>query len=148
MLVFGAAFFVAALPLFHLADIAHRRLCGEGIYGIGSYFAAFDAPHTVIMAFSLLLLFVYYIRLPKWCGRWAAKISPLMFGVYLCHATTSFGGQFYRLEGWLIDRFALHGFFAVLLTAGAVFAVGLAIEALRKVFVGMISGLWAYRLKR
>lgn len=131
-LVACMALFVAALPVYHLIDVLHQHLTGAGIPGIGAYFAAFDAPHTVMMAFALLLLFVYYVRLPQWCGNLATRLSPYLFGVYLCHATTSFGGRFYDLEDWLVNTLHLHGFFAVLLTAAFIFIVCICVEMVRK----------------
>lgn len=131
----GIGIFVLALPLYHLVDLFHQHATGVGIKGIGAYFAAFDAPQTVLMTFSLLLLFVYYVRLPKWCGDFAIRLSPCLFGVYLCHTTTTFGGRFYDLEKWLVDSLHLHGFFAVLLTAVFIFAVGIGVELIRKVAV-------------
>lgn len=132
ILLLGMGLFVLTLPIFHAVDVLHRSATGAGIHGIGAYFAAFDAPHTVLMAFSLLLLFVCHVRLPDWIGRLAIKISPLLFGVYLCHAATSFGARFYDFEGWLVDSLHLHGFFAVLLTAAFVFAAGVGMELIRK----------------
>ena len=130
--------FVIALPIHHLVDVLHQRTNGSGIYGIGAYFAAFDAPHTVIMAFALLLLFVYYVRLPQWCGNLATRFSPYLFGIYLCHATTSFGSKFYAVEDWLVNEARCHGFFAVLLTAVLIFVVCIGVEWVRKTCV---SGL-------
>ena len=126
------AVFVIALPIHHLVDVLHRRMTGTGIYGIGAYFAAFDAPHTVMMAFAVLLLFVNYVRLPQWCGNLATRLSPYLFGVYLCHATTSFGGRFYEVEHWLVNTLHLHGFFAVILTAVFIFVVCIGVELARK----------------
>lgn len=137
-LVACMALFVAALPVYHLADVLHQRMTGVGIHGIGAYFAAFDAPHTVMMAFALLLLFVYYVRLPQWCCNLATRLSPYLFGIYLCHATTSFGGRFYEVEHWLVNTLHLHGFFAVLLTAVFICVVCVAIELIRKAGVRMI----------
>lgn len=139
VLLFCMGIFVLALPLFHVADVLHRQTTGSGIYGIGAYFAAFDAPHTVLMAFLLLLLFVYYVRLPKWCGDLAIRLSPYLFGIYLCHATTTFGGRFYDFEGWLVNSLHLHGFFAVLLTAVFVFVVSIGVEVVRKFGLRMIK---------
>ena len=127
-LVACMALFVAALPVYHLVDVLHQHMTGVGIQGIGAYFAAFDAPHTVMMAFALLLLFVYYVRLPQWCGNLAMKLSPYLFGIYLCHATTSFGGRFYEVEHWLVNTVHLHGFFAVLLTAVFICVICISIE--------------------
>ena len=63
------------------------------------------------------------------------RLLPYLFGVYLCHATTSFGGRFYELENWLVNSQHLHGFFAVLLTAVFIFAVGIGVELICKVIV-------------
>lgn len=131
ILLMGGAIFLVLMPACRMLDI----VTGHRISGIGSYFAAFDAPHTVLMAVSLLLLFVYYVRLPKWCGDLAIRLSPYLFGVYLCHATTTFGGRFYDFEGWLVNSLHLHGFFAVLLTAGFVFTICMAVEMVREKLV-------------
>ena len=131
-LVVCMAIFVVALPLHHLVDVFHRHMTGGGIHGIGAYFAAFDAPHTVVMAFALLLTFVYYVRLPQWCGNFATRLSPYLFGVYLCHSTTSFGGRFYAVEDWLVNTVHLHGFFAVLLAATFIFVACIGVELARK----------------
>lgn len=61
------------------------------------------------------------------------------FGVYLCHATTTFGGRFYDFEGWLVNSLHLHGFFAVLLTAVFVFVVSIGVEVARKFGLRMIK---------
>lgn len=139
--------FVAALPVYHLVDVLHQHMTGVGIQGIGAYFAAFDAPHTVMMAFALLLLFVYYVRLPQWCGNLATRLSPYLFGIYLCHATTSFGGRFYEVEHWLVNTLHLHGFFAVLLTAVFIFAVCIVVELVRKSFVRLAGRIGMVCLK-
>lgn len=138
-LVACMVFFVAELPVYHLIDVLHLRMTGVGIHGIGAYFAAFDAPHTVMMAFSLLLLFVYYVRLPQWCANLATRLSPYLFGIYLCHATTSFGGRFYAVEDWLVNTVHLHGFFSVLLTAVFIFVVCIGVEMGRKVCVSLCT---------
>ena len=131
MLLLGAVTFVALMPTCRLCDIAWQHVSGRRLSGIGAYFAAFDAPHTMMMATVLLLLFVYYIRLPHWLGCSALKLSPLIFGVYLCHATTSFGNRFYEI----FDYLPANGFVAVLCAAIFVFGVSLGIEALRKLAV-------------
>lgn len=147
----GIGVFVLALLLYHLADVLHQHATGVGITGIGAYFAAFDAPQTVLMTFALLLLFVYYVRLPKWCGDFAVRLSPYLFGVYLCHATTSFGGRFYELENWLVNSLHLHGFFAVLLTAVFIFVVCIGVEMVRmklKVCSEMVIAFSSHVLER
>lgn len=146
ILLSGMGIFVLALPLFRLADALQRWATGSGIYGIGAYFAAFDAPHTVLAAVSLLLLFVHYVRLPKWCGDFAIRLSPYLFGVYLCHATTTFGGRFYDFEGWLVNTVRTHGFIAVVLTAIFIFVIGVGVEFTRKCCVNRIYRLVRWRV--
>lgn len=140
-LLAGVGLFFCLLPLYRLVDRVHCHVTGVGIYGLGAYFAAFDAPHTILASVSLLLLFVYYVHLPDWIGRIAIRISPLLFGVYLCHVTTTFGGHFYDIERWLVNVLHLHGFFAVILTAIFVFVVSIGVEGVRKFGLRMLMGI-------
>ena len=77
---------------------------------------------SLVMALSMLLLFVKFIRIPLWLSRLFVQISPLMFGVYIIQEGTGIGRYLFILpERVLAETTSLHPLLVVLLHAGAAF---------------------------
>jgi len=101
----------------------------EGI-GCGS---AYNAPHVMLMAIAMLLLFSKFVKVPQWLSRIVIRISPLMFGVYIIHDTTTFGRQIYRIpQEWMAANFGWHPLAIIFTTAIGCFAVCIVIECVRR----------------
>ena len=93
----------------------------------------YNAPHVWIMAIAMLLLFAHYVKVSELAGRIVRFLSPSMFGIYLCHITTSFGGKGIRgLETWIQTHVDLHPLAVIFLSAIGVWSVSLSIDLLRR----------------
>lgn len=102
----------------------------------GSCFRAFctyNAPYVWLMAVAMMVWFGKYVRVPEKLGSILRFIGPSMFGIYLCHDTTSYGTLLYRIpENWLLQNSALHPALIIPLCAVEAFCVCLLIDLMRR----------------
>lgn len=100
-------------------------------------YGGYNAPHVILMALAGLLLFAKFVRIPQWIADVVTRISPLMFGVYVIHDTTTFGRLIYRIpQTWMAENLGWHPIFIIFLTAIGCFALCIMVEGLRRILVG------------
>lgn len=97
------------------------------------WLTVYNAPHVWIMAISMLLIFVWYVKLPAWIARVCAFCAPSMFSVYLIHEANPWGhDMIMRIEQWLSSVPHMHPSGVVLLAAVLVFLSCVAIDLVRR----------------
>jgi len=97
------------------------------------WFGCYNAPHVMLMAIAMLLLFAKFVKVPQWLSRIVIRIAPLMFGVYIIHDTTTFGRQIYRLpQEWMAANLGWHPLAIIFTTAIGCFVVCIVIECVRR----------------
>lgn len=75
-------------------------------------------PHVYVFAIALMLLFIWYIRVPKWLGNICSFVSPSIFAVYLIHDVLPDGKLLYILpEKWLMTYTAIHPLGIIMISA-------------------------------
>lgn len=100
--------------------------------------AYYYAPHVVLFAVALLLLFVWYVRVPNWLGRACVFMGPSMFGVYLLHDATPWGAEMYRRPEQWLDAGGLNPILVVFICAVLTFAACLCMDLLRRAMLRLL----------
>lgn len=92
----------------------------------------YDGPHVWIMAMSLLMIFEWHLKIPRWLGGVCSTLRPSIFPVYLIHES-AWGRQF-MLESQrvLSDRLNWHPAILILLCAIAVFVYCIVLDLPRR----------------
>lgn len=133
-LLCGVAFFIAgivvvAIPAMVKALIARQPITAIFFWGHSTY----DAPHLWIMAMTVLLFFVYYVKLPYFADEFFCFIAPSTFGIYLFHEGTHHCKVFYAaLENKIDNLLFFHPIINIILTGLLVYIIGLAIDMVRR----------------
>lgn len=132
--------FLAFLPLFGVCLktlVRGSSMCWHDYIGLIGWYGYYNAPHVIIMAIAGLLLFAKFVKVPSWMVGTIGKISPLMFGVYIIHDTTTFGRLIYRLpQEWMANNLSWHPLVVVFVTAVLCFVVCCSIEGIRRIVSG------------
>lgn len=114
-----------------------------------SWLTYYNAPHVWLMSISMLLLFVWHVRLPEVIGRIGAFLAPSMFGVYLLHEGCVFGqGVFKPLQDMLIDGIGNFPVIIIPLSALIVFGGCVIIDLARRAIVSTIKCMVSRALYR
>lgn len=111
------------------------------------WLTVYNAPHVWIMAFSMLMLFVWHVRVPAWLGRLCAFLAPSLFSVYLIHACNDVGtGVICSAEKWLMMNTCLDPCSILMFVSVVVFLVSVLIDLLRRMLLSLIEplmrGIW------
>lgn len=94
---------------------------------------SYNSPVVMAMATSCLLAFQRIGKVSQCMERVVTSVSPLMFGVYIIHNTTSFGSLLYRVpQDWLVNVCNWHPMLIVLISAVFCFAICIMVEAMRR----------------
>lgn len=118
--------------------IKHHPIDGTCFRSLCTY----DAPYVWVMAVSLMVYFGKFIHVPEWTGKIVRFIGPSMFGIYLCHDTTSFGTQIYRIpETWLVQNTTFHPAIIIPICAVGTFLVCLSIDLFRRMGMKCIEAI-------
>lgn len=105
-------------------------------------FCSYNAPYVWLMAVSLMVCFGKSIHVPERVGKVVRFIGPSMFGIYLCHDTTSFGTLIYRIpETWLVQNTALHPVIIIPICAVGTFLACLSVDLLRRMGMKCLTSL-------
>jgi len=90
------------------------------------------APHVILMAVAMLVLFDRYVRCPNWLGKLCVWLAPSMFSVYLLHGLPACS-YFLRdvAPVWLIGN-GINQWVALLLGAITCFALCVSIDLMRR----------------
>lgn len=104
------------------------------------FLAFYDAPHYWVMALSMLLIFVWHVRVPDWLGRVCLFIAPSMFPIYLMHTTTGIGHEvMFRLEEVISQNSSIHPALIIVITAVCVFVGCLLIDLIRRAVINCVT---------
>lgn len=93
--------------------------------------ANYLAPHVILMAVAMFILFEKFVRVPAWLGRICVWMAPSMFGVYLLHEVTSFGKAFHRVPVQFLADAGLPPALVIIVSAGICFCICLFVDQIR-----------------
>ena len=133
-IVFAVAAFLSGIVGMGLVSIAVRLIKHTEINGLCfRAFCSYNAPYVWLMAVAMMVWFAKFVKVPEVLGKFLRFIGPSMFGIYLCHDTTSYGTLIYRLlEKWLVQNTVLHPSVIIVLCAVETFGFCLLIDLMRR----------------
>ena len=100
----------------------------------------YHAPHIIVMAISVLLVFVWYVKVPKAVGVFAKVCAPSMFAVYLLHGPCSFGHDLYQMvQRWIATSCDIHPMLVILMSAVAVWVFCTCVDLVRRGALRLIA---------
>ena len=101
-------------------------------------FTSNHAPTVYVTSLTLLMIFVWYVKIPMWLGKIVKVISPSMFGVYLFHGTIiGYNGTSSVLSEGCIRRIT-GSWVSIFVIAAAVFILSISVDLIRRAIVLMI----------
>ena len=114
-------------------------------------FNQYVAPHTALMAVSVLLLFVWHIRVPDSIANVCRFIGPSMLGVLLAHCCIP-GVQGWALataQNWVVAKDSSFKMgLVVVLGAALTFVVSLLVDLVRRLVLRCLMMMGALIFKR
>lgn len=126
---------VAGLEVFYSMIGKPVRWCSEILY-VSSY----CAPYVWLFGIALVFYFAQHIRLPAAVARVVSFVAPSMLGVYLLHATTSFGDHSYGvIEKFFTEQMKMDVVPSVVSAAVVIYCSCLLLDMFRRGGVLLIS---------
>lgn len=124
----------------HIFVAAALFCVGVVLSMFGIIHSGYGSPQVMLMAIAGLVFFAKYVRVPDRLARVVTAVSPLTFGIYIIHETTSFGRLIYQVpQRWLAEMFG-DGYQVSIVLCTAIFCFSLCagVDALRRVVVSPI----------
>lgn len=130
-------FLASAYLVFVICNGVLLNALGNAEYArLGSLWRLSTENHSPIVysaAIVVLLIFVWYVKVPNWLGRIVAQVSPVMFDVYLFH-----GQILLPVERWLHGTLAWHPFFVIMLASVLAFLLSVLVGLCRRFLVELL----------
>lgn len=99
-------------------------------------FSTYDAPYVWIMALTVLVFFVKFVKVPIAIGHIFSFLAPSIFGVYLFHEVTGFGHDLILgSQRRMASMGDIHPLFGILTATVFVFCLGLIVDSLRRLLL-------------
>jgi len=132
-LLMGPAFFIGTILAIGISKSLVDAHFGRG-WGASQFrwLSYYDAPHVWVMAVSMMLIFVWCVKVPTWLGKVCGLVGPSMFGVYLAHTNDHCFSILPQMQQHIVGLLQCHPAIAIFLSALLVFGAALVVDLLRR----------------